>query len=310
LLKDAATVTQAKQDLIQKYPFSLHTLLIHKENTLKQLPISLQVDTKVLYRTHQNQALNNKISAVEALSEIQEYTLAREIMDKIRSELDTTEPEFKIYVAILHHRLDQYLKKFRVLNAVFRDYPTLISKPSLELYYSQNALQIQELSNIEVDGMLILSLIRQESAFNTRARSPAGALGLMQVMPTTARRIARIRRASELLNPSVNIRVGSKYFSNLMRNYNGDAELALAAYNAGPHRVDQWLKRYPVKDRVLFLDLIPFKETREYVASIARNYFWYVNLYAPLQPKVDNVSIESKKESPRKIAEVFSLFGT
>jgi soluble lytic murein transglycosylase len=120
-------------------------------------------------------------------------------------------------------------------------------------------------------------------------------------MPTTAKKIAKIRSIRELFNPSTNIQVGSKYFSSLMRTYGGDAELALAAYNAGPHRVDQWIKRYPVKDRILFLDLIPFKETREYVAAIARNYFWYVRL--------DTINLDSKKENQKNIAEVFSSFG-
>jgi hypothetical protein len=61
--------------------------------------------------------------------------------------------------------------------------------------------------------------------------------------------------------------------------YNGDVELTLAAYNADFTRVDRWVKRYPLDNKVLFMDFIPFRETRDYVSSILRNYFWYTQLY-------------------------------
>jgi soluble lytic murein transglycosylase len=105
-----------------------------------------------------------------------------------------------------------------------------------------------------------------------------GARGLMQLMPRTARRMERVSK-NALYDPKVNIRLGVRFFSHLSHRYGGDAELALAAYNAGPGNVDTWQARYPVDNRLLFVDLIPFRETREYVASIARNYFWYKKLY-------------------------------
>jgi len=83
-----------------------------------------------------------------------------------------------------------------------------------------------------------------------------------------------------LFDPKTNIRLGVRFFSRLTERYGGDVEMALAAYNAGPEKVDTWLQRYPVDNRLLFVDLIPFRETREYVASIARNYVFYKRLYA------------------------------
>lgn len=81
------------------------------------------------------------------------------------------------------------------------------------------------------------------------------------------------------------MRLGVRFFSHLLDRYSGDVELALAAYNAGPDRVDEWMRRYPfVENPMLFVDLIPFKETREYVASIARNYYWYLKLYEQQSP--------------------------
>jgi soluble lytic murein transglycosylase len=309
-IKDTAAVSEAKQNLVEKYPFSLQTVLVQREGNSSDLPIPFLADSELAFRSQRKPTLNSKVTAIEALLAIQETALAKEILDGVSGELETTEPEFRIYTAVLYDRMNQYLKKFKVLNALFREHPQFVSKPSLELYYSQKTLQAHDLSRLDVDRTLILSLIRQESAFNSQARSPAGALGLMQIMPMTARRIAQIRRPSELLKPTVNLRVGSKYFSHLLRNYGGDSELALAAYNAGPHRVDAWLKRYPVKDRILFLDLIPFKETREYVASIARNYFWYITLFPNSATKALNSKLEVPRQPQRNLAEVFSLFGT
>ena len=130
-----------------------------------------------------------------------------------------------------------------------------------------------------VNPYIVMALIRQESAFNEKARSPAGAMGLMQLLPKTARLFNRGKWRTNLYDPASNVKIGSRYFAFLLRLYHGDTELALAAYNAGPKHVDSWLKRYTVTDRALFLDLIPFRETREYVASIARNYIWYMTLY-------------------------------
>jgi soluble lytic murein transglycosylase len=140
-----------------------------------------------------------------------------------------------------------------------------------------------------VRRLILMSLIRQESAFDPRARSRAGALGLMQVMPMTARRVAGVS-TRKLREVDTNLQVGSKYFAMLLNQFDNDVELALAGYNAGPHRVKDWLRRYPVSDRILFNDLIPFKETREYVAAIVRNYFFYRRLEstpAPPAPEPD-----------------------
>ena len=131
-----------------------------------------------------------------------------------------------------------------------------------------------------VNPLLIAALIRQESAFQDNARSRVGALGLMQLMPATARLLDHTVRKKQLMDPDTNVRVGVKYFEALVDRYNGDVEYALAAYNAGAVVVDKWQKRYEVKNRLLFLDLIPFAETRNYVTLIGRNYYWYTKIYA------------------------------
>jgi soluble lytic murein transglycosylase len=136
-----------------------------------------------------------------------------------------------------------------------------------------------------VDPYLMAGLIRQESMFNTQARSPAGAVGLMQVMPRTGTTVARSLGISgfqpaRLTNPDINLRIGARYLADQIRSHNGRLVDAIAAYNAGPSRVAAW-KRFPeYADPELFIERIPFQETRDYVKIVQQNARIYRELYA------------------------------
>ena len=134
---------------------------------------------------------------------------------------------------------------------------------------------------------LILSLIRQESVFNPRAVSRVGARGLMQLMPATARHVARQTGLNrfhlpQLFDPQTNITLGTHYFAAQLRAFNNNPVFALAAYNAGPHRVKTWRQRWPRLSMDEFVEHIPFEETRLYVKLILRNLFIYESLYQPM----------------------------
>jgi soluble lytic murein transglycosylase len=136
-----------------------------------------------------------------------------------------------------------------------------------------------------LDPFLVASLIRQESEFNPGAVSRADALGLMQLLPVTGRKVARdlrIRRfsTSQLLSPATNIQLGTRYFQQLVAHFDGRLEYALAAYNAGPDRVQSWLADGHFRDPQEFVESIPFTETREYVQAILRNASMYRRIYA------------------------------
>ncbi len=125
----------------------------------------------------------------------------------------------------------------------------------------------------------IYGVIRQESHFMTDAESPAGAFGLMQLMPYTARQIAKDHQLAyngdwDLTNPDLNLELGTRYLA-LMRERFGHPVYATAAYNAGPSRVDRWLERYP-GDLRIWIESIPFDETRNYVKSVLA----YTQVYA------------------------------
>ncbi len=139
-----------------------------------------------------------------------------------------------------------------------------------------------------IDPPWVFAVARQESAFNASVRSPAGATGLMQLMPATAKQTARsiqlrYRNREQLKDPSTNIQLGSAYLSQLLNKHKGNRVWATAAYNAGPHRVKRWLKERGSLPVDLWIETIPYRETRQYVQNVLA----YTVIYSDLlgQPK-------------------------
>lgn len=134
-----------------------------------------------------------------------------------------------------------------------------------------------------LDPFLVASLIRQESEFNPNAISRAQAIGLMQLLPRVGKKLAKDARikhydTSMLLDPGTNVLLGTRYLHGLLTKYDGQIEYALAAYNAGSERVDDWRKG-KFRDVYEFVESIPFTETRGYVQAIIRNRELYQELY-------------------------------
>jgi soluble lytic murein transglycosylase len=131
---------------------------------------------------------------------------------------------------------------------------------------------------------LILAITRQESNFDPAALSPAGARGLMQLMPATAKGLAKRQKISyaekKLTDPAYNMRLGSVFLEDLVDSFNGSYVLAAASYNAGPGRARQWVKQFgdprdPTVDPIDWIEQIPFAETRSYVQRVMENVMVY-----------------------------------
>jgi soluble lytic murein transglycosylase len=127
-----------------------------------------------------------------------------------------------------------------------------------------------------LDPYLVASLIRQESEFNPSAISRASAYGLMQLLPSVGKAMAREEGLShfeifQLLDPATNIRLGTRYLRKTLDKFGGVTEYSLAAYNAGDERVEDWQAGGPYHGIDEFVESIPFTETREYVEAILRN---------------------------------------
>ncbi len=156
------------------------------------------------------------------------------------------------------------------------DWEALFPKPywtDLKKFSSQNAL----------DPYLVASLIRQESEFNPGAVSRANAVGLMQLLPKVGSTVAREEKlkhfsSTQLFTPEINLQLGTRYFREMVDKF-GAFEYALAAYNAGSNRVEDWQGQGKYRDPQEFVESIPFTETREYVQAILRNANVYRQLY-------------------------------
>lgn len=164
----------------------------------------------------------------------------------------------------------------------------------------------------KLDRFLVAALIRQESDFNIKEVSDAHAYGLMQLVPGTARSMARhfsIRRVdtSDLMTVDLNIQLGTYFLRTLLDRFNGQMEWVLAAYNAGPGRSDLWRTWGPFEETADLIEVIPFHETRLYVQIVQRNAEIYRRLYAgskpdlpPYHPKPLPKKAPVKKKSKRK----------
>jgi len=152
----------------------------------------------------------------------------------------------------------------------------------------------------QLNPLLVTALMRQESRFQAKIKSPVGATGLMQVMPSTAAWIAPQMNADikkiNLENANDNIMLGTWYLDYTHRQYSNNSMLAIASYNAGPGNVAKWLQTIPKKDPDEFVEEIPFDETKNYVRQVFGNYWNYLRLY---NPEVSNLVSKYSQEHPK-----------
>lgn len=124
-----------------------------------------------------------------------------------------------------------------------------------------------------IDPHFVFAIAKQESAFSSDAKSPVGAMGLMQLMPTTAKETAKkaglVYKPQDLLQADKNLNLGSRYLNQLLNSFSGNRILATAAYNAGPSRVKKWMNKNDIKlPYDVWIETIPYKETRFYVQNV------------------------------------------
>jgi hypothetical protein len=270
-------------ELFRANPLGFHTLSINHGESLLLGNLTKPIDPIIQRRTTNHPQYNRWISVVEDLDKMGEYDTVRRLLAPLKKNPDYLtglEPGVRLYLSTFAYRSKDTMSLFRILDSVFRTQSEYVVDSTLKLFYPLKYLDVIAADVKRVNPFLITALIRQESAFQDMAHSGVGAVGLMQLMPYTAKLIDRKIRRKTLYLPENNLRIGIQYFENLVDRYQGDVELALAAYNAGPEVVDKWALRYPMTNKLLFLDLIPYTETRNYVTLIGRNYYWYSKIYA------------------------------
>ncbi len=210
--------------------------------------------------------------------------LVRHLSWKLRS------PAHMALLAELTHHISKKRDIIKLAKVgIYRNFP-------LDIYaYPSNALpQHYQKLNTPVEKDLISALVRQESEFNRKAQSPVGARGLMQLMPGTARQVARkynISYSKPMLtvSPSYNVMLGSALLRDLLDKYNGSYILTLIAYNAGPGRSNRWSIAFGNPgdediDAIDWVERIPFKETRRYVQKILSSLQYFRNRSGVAKP--------------------------
>jgi soluble lytic murein transglycosylase len=206
-------------------------------------------------------------------------------------ELDRLQEQYAEHREVLYslaealHERGEHLRGVLIGRAIERR----IEKPDARLLRIINPFPYRELIEREskrngLDPYFVVALMRQESLFNPQAKSGPGAVGLMQVMPRTGRAVAAklgIRNFKEemLTDPEINIRIGTAILADHLRSYGGRVEDVLIAYNAGAGRLGRW-RDFPERtDRDLFIERIPYDETRDYVRIVQTNAYIYRTLY-------------------------------
>jgi soluble lytic murein transglycosylase len=216
-------------------------------------------------------------TVIRALSHREDLVRARELFlvgldSRGRSEWDAAvallSPEEKAQAAVLAHRWGWHSRAIATAASVGH-YDDLALRYPLPFKQTFE----QHAASASIPMTWALGIARSESLFMRDVRSRAGAIGLMQLMPATGRQVAQELQLSysgldTLTDPNHNIRLGTTYLGSMVERYDGNHVLATAAYNAGPHRVDRWLPQTGVVDARVWIENIPFNETRKYVRRV------------------------------------------
>lgn len=267
--------------LLEKYPRSWYTIKLLSSKGLDPLKMNLRTSVAPDVYSLPNQALDNKFNWLKMglLLEKDPYKLkkyAEYIADIVSPSMEFG---FIQHMVRLLHSADLYKAQINILNRYLTVSNPPVTQEILEYLYPAPFLELFNLHGVELDTALLLGLARQESSFDVHAKSSANAWGLLQLLPSTAKHLGS-KKSHGLWSATENIRFASKYLIRLAKRFENSIERSLAAYNAGPARVEEWEKDYSwVKDAELFVDLIPYRETRDYVPTILRNAYWYHRLY-------------------------------
>lgn len=220
---------------------------------------------------------DDSITLINAITKLNDYSLLAEA-DKenkaIQSWINYKDGKFATAALLARDAISE--------TTVKPDFTDNIYKLAYQLHYQETINDCAK--RYILDPYLITALIREESYFNTKAQSSAGATGLMQLMPATASYIAsknniRYQGQKSLFNPDINIELGSAYLDYAKTKLYENDLLAVASYNGGPNAVRSWKNNMNYKNFDEFIENIPYPETRDYIKKVFRSYWVYLNVY-------------------------------
>ncbi|HEY8271284.1 MAG TPA: transglycosylase SLT domain-containing protein [Pseudobdellovibrionaceae bacterium] len=221
----------------------------------------------------------------EWLMAVGENTFSEKIIDQLSQDLrqqGRNDEQSWLIVLTSYARANLYLPLFAAFNTLPLEVKDKMVQKHPELLFPRDYkdLIIQAAQTEQIPPELGFSIIRQESAFNSRARSPVDAFGLMQLLPSLAKELSHntkvpYQEAEDLYDPEINVPLGTKALKNLLMQYDQRYILAVSAYNASGSAIRGWLKTRYREDALEFIEEIPYDETRTYIKLVMRNFVLY-----------------------------------
>lgn len=259
------------EELYTRAPFNYYAMMAHASSGASFKPISASLD-----ETAQS-------SEVEWLASLKEWDICRQYLDdwRLKRHLNSTKEKWLASFIRCRHSAGAIRVYFSHSKA--RDLE-FMQEHLLALYpLSFKDVVFKAASRFKTDPYLLQSIIRQESAFNPEARSPADAFGLMQLIPELAQRLSKEHRVpyrdfNDLYKEDINVTLGSAYIRELLRRMDGRMVGVIAAYNAGTGPIFNWYKNRHRKDVFEFIEGIAYEETRNYIKLVLRNWIIYQQL--------------------------------
>lgn len=250
---------------------------------------TVPLDSAALTRDLRRKTPPPVIEEIEELTAIGAYELASWELKALAIDAGLR-PEKRLAVARLMAEGGRFRAAIREAESLVRElggiqYPAAYPEVVAGLLYPRfyEPIARREAEKYGLDARLVLAVIREESRFEATIVSGAGAQGLMQIMPATGRGVASAMglsgfRVSDLNDENVNIALGTHYLNHLMGRFDNRLHVALAGYNAGPGNVERWLRESVDTDPELWVEKIPFRETRNYVKKVLGSYWTYRQL--------------------------------
>ncbi len=272
-------------------PMSLHAVIArHLQGHEPAVLVTGRYAPTVAIYSGENWSIRNLWSFLFVLSVgLGDPVMERRLVDLMNTGLRASDFESSLFFSLAQRHAGEKEASFRTVQSGLRQFGVdKMSKGSLSLLYPTHfygeILRVGACS----DAALTLALIRQESSFDERAMSDRGAVGLMQVLPSVGK--SYLKRATvDFHDPVVNLEAGCKHLAALSTQFDDERLVTVAAYNAGAGSARKWRSRYDDKSLLLFADLIPFRETRHFVANVFAGSYWYGVVLDSVEGSVDHV---------------------
>ena len=273
-------------DVTNLYPYTFHG--IRAKGKLIEAGISFPESNAQSPTALLSKSLGRTLTSLEEFHYIRALELSELGLEaEARIEIKQLEKSVRknltgvLWLSKLYHKAGAYSESLKLLHS-YKDFATKSGERDLPSQFwkfffplAYNDAVAKNSKYLKVDPHFINGIIRQESLFDSRALSPAGARGLMQIMPATGKKLypktklIKPFEADVLFEPDLNIRMGVKYVSQLNKRFGKNGTHILISYNAGPHILKKWLKRFGhLNDLDVFIESIPYPETRRYVKHV------------------------------------------